>query len=90
MPLFTENKQSITNRIFRQKRLVATRNEKCPDRLYLTYYLFGQLSERTQMTAFHEKEGKILRHPQYLLHLEKLGQTTSQDIEVIGKAVEIT
>ncbi len=41
--------------LFRQKRLVATRNENCPDRLYLAYCLFGQLSERQQMAAFHEK-----------------------------------
>ena len=45
--------------IFRQKRLVATRNENWADGLYLSYCPFTQLSERKQMTAFHEKSKEV-------------------------------
>ncbi len=44
--------------LFRQKRLVATRNENWADGLYSSYCPFAQLSERPQMTAFHEKVTK--------------------------------
>ena len=44
--------------LFRQKRLVATRNENWVDGLYLTYCPFTQSSERKQMAAFHGKPPK--------------------------------
>ena len=44
------------NPIFRQKRYYTTRNEHWTDGLYLTYYPFGQWSERKQNAAFHEKD----------------------------------
>ncbi|MDE6861290.1 MAG: hypothetical protein K2J31_00895, partial [Alistipes sp.] len=43
-------------KVFSAKAVLYHANEDPPDKLYLTYYLFGGASARQQNAAFHEKK----------------------------------